>query len=242
MSTSASPVESALPAAPAESTPDDLTARLTRQLTQVWVDFETRLHRLPIIEKLERGQLRVDDYRLLLLNLRQQVVEGGRWIARAASNITADAFEFRSLFIEHAFEEHRDFHMIEKDFISVGGDIEEITSAEKNVGTEALSAWMFHRAGQENPFDLLGAMYIIEGLGMRVANQWGEKIRRQLRLDKSQVSFLLYHGANDVNHFARFEKVVGSGVLSEELVKRIVKTAKVTARLYLLQLEELGNT
>jgi 3-oxoacyl-[acyl-carrier-protein] synthase III len=242
MSTSASPVESALPAAPAESTPDDLTARLTRQLTQVWVDFETRLHRLPIIEKLERGQLRVEDYRLLLLNLRQQVVEGGRWIARAASNITADAFEFRSLFIEHAFDEHRDFHMIEKDFISVGGDIEEITSAEKNVGTEALSAWMFHRAGQENPFDLLGAMYIIEGLGMRVANQWGEKIRRQLRLDKSQVSFLLYHGANDVNHFARFEKVVGSGVLSEELVKRIVKTAKVTARLYLLQLEELGNT
>lgn len=236
------PAQPASPAPHAASTPDELTARLTRQLTQVWVDFETRLHRLPIIEKLERGQLRVEDYRLLLLNLRQQVVEGGRWIARAASNITADAFDFRSLFIEHAFDEHRDFRMIEKDFVSVGGDIEEITAAEKNIGTEALSAWMFHRASQENPFDLLGAMYIIEGLGMRVANRWGEKIRRQLSLDEKQVSFLLYHGANDVNHFDRFEKVVGSGMLDERLVQRIVKTAKVTARLYLLQLEELGNT
>ena len=239
---SESPAPSGLPTAPAESAPDDLRARLTRQLTQVWVDFETRLHQIPIIEKLERGQLRMEDYRLLLLNLRQQVVEGGRWIARAASNITADAFDFRSIFIEHAFDEHRDFRMIEKDFISVGGDIVEITTAEKNIGTEALSAWMFHRAGQENPFDLLGAMFIIEGLGMRVANRWGEKIRRQLGLDEKQVSFLLYHGANDVNHFDRFEKVVGSGVLTEELVTRIVKTAKVTARLYLLQLEELGNT
>ncbi|HZN08261.1 MAG TPA: 3-oxoacyl-[acyl-carrier-protein] synthase III C-terminal domain-containing protein [Pyrinomonadaceae bacterium] len=239
---SESRAQSALPTAPAESAPSDLRARLTRQLTQVWIDFETRLHQIPIIEKLERGQLRIEDYRLLLLNLRQQVVEGGRWIARAASNITADAFDYRSMFIEHAFDEHRDFRMIEKDFVSVGGDIADITSAEKNIGTEALSAWMFHRAGQENPFDLLGAMFIIEGLGMRVANRWGEKIRRQLGLNENQVSFLLYHGANDVNHFDRFEKVVGSGVLTEELVTRIVKTAKVTARLYLLQLEELGNT
>lgn len=239
---SESRAQSAVPTAPAESAPSDLKARLTRQLTQVWFDFETRLHQIPIIEKLERGQLRVEDYRLLLLNLRQQVVEGGRWIARAASNITADAFDYRSMFIEHAFDEHRDFRMIEKDFVSVGGDIADITSAQKNIGTEALSAWMFHRAGQENPFDLLGAMFIIEGLGMRVANRWGEKIRRQLGLNENQVSFLLYHGANDVNHFDRFEKVVGSGVLTEELVTRIVKTAKVTARLYLLQLEELGNT
>ena len=241
-SSSESRAQSALPTAPAETAPSDLRARLTLQLTQVWIDFETRLHQIPIIEKLERGQLRIEDYRLLLLNLRQQVVEGGRWIARAASNITADAFDYRSMFIEHAFDEHRDFRMIEKDFVSVGGDIEEITSGEKNIGTEALSAWMFHRAGQENPFDLLGAMFIIEGLGMRVANRWGEKIRRQLGLNENQVSFLLYHGANDANHFDRFEKVIGSGVFTEELVTRIVKTAKVTARLYLLQLEELGNT
>ncbi len=215
---------------------------LVRQLTGVWVNFETRLNNVPIIDKMNRGKLRVEDYQALLINLRQQVMEGARWIARAASNISIDHFPLRSLFIGHAADEHRDFQLIEKDFISIGGTLEEIQRAEKNIGSEALSAWIFHRAGQENPFDLFGAMFIIEGLGNRLARKWGTKIREQLRLEESQVSFLLYHGANDENHFARLEAALGSGILTEELVARIVKTAKVTARLYSLQLEELNNS
>jgi 3-oxoacyl-[acyl-carrier-protein] synthase-3 len=219
----------------------DLQRSLMRRLAQVWVDFETRLDRAPIVDKLNRGKLRIEDYRSLLLNLRQQVMEGARWIARAASNITVEYFPLRSMFIGHAGEESRDYQMIERDYLAVGGGMEEIQRAEKNIGSEALSAWMFHRASHENPFDLLGAMFIIEGLGARMARRWGLKIREQLGLDERQVSFLLYHGANDDDHFAKFEAAIGSGALTEELARRIVKTAKVTARLYTLQLEELGN-
>ena len=222
-------------------TDSDLQRSLMRRLAQVWVDFETRLNRAPIVDKLNRGKLRIEDYRSLLLNLRQQVMEGARWIARAASNITVEHFPLRAMFIGHAGEESRDYQMIERDYLAAGGSLEEIQRAEKNVGSEALSAWMFHRASHENPFDLLGAMFIIEGLGARMARRWGLKIREQLGLDERQVSFLLYHGANDDNHFAKLEAALGSGVLTEELARRIVKTAKVTARLYTLQLEELGN-
>ncbi|HEY9436918.1 MAG TPA: 3-oxoacyl-[acyl-carrier-protein] synthase III C-terminal domain-containing protein [Blastocatellia bacterium] len=219
----------------------DLQGSLMRRLAQVWVDFETRLNRTPIVDKLNRGKLRIEDYRSLLLNLRQQVMEGARWIARAASNITVEHFHLRAMFIGHAGEESCDYQMIERDYLAAGGALEEILRAEKNIGSEALSAWMFHRASHENPFDLLGAMFIIEGLGARMARRWGLKIREQLGLDERQVSFLLYHGANDDNHFAKLEAALGSGVLTEELARRIVKTAKVTARLYALQLEELGN-
>ncbi len=222
-------------------TASDLPSVLLRRLARVWIDFEGQLNRVPIIDKINRGKLRVEDYRLLLLNLRQQVAEGARWISRAASNITLDAFALRSMFIGHAAEEHRDFQLIERDYVSVGGSLEEITSAEKNIGSEALSAWMFQRASEPNPFDLLGAMFIIEGLGTRLAGKWALKIREQLGLDENQVSFLLYHGANDENHFEKLEGALDSGILTEELVARIVKTAKVTARLYALQLEELGN-
>jgi 3-oxoacyl-[acyl-carrier-protein] synthase-3 len=224
---------------PADET---VQSKLIRQLSNVWIDFETGLNQVPIVDKINRGKLRIEDYKLLLLNLRQQVSEGARWIARAASNITIEAFDLRSTFIRHAAEEHRDFQMIERDYVSVGGNLEEILSAEKNIGSEALSAWMFHRASQENPFDLLGAMFIIEGLGMRLAQKWGKKICEQLELKPEQVSFLLYHGANDENHMERFERAVSSGLLTEKIAARIVKTAKVTARLYKLQLEELGNT
>jgi 3-oxoacyl-[acyl-carrier-protein] synthase III len=220
----------------------ELAAVLMRRLVQVWIDFEGRLNQVPIVDKINRGKLRLEDYQLLLLNLRQQVMEGARWISRAASNITIDAFELRSMFISHAADEHRDYQMIERDFLSVGGTMEEITGAEKNLGSEALSAWMFHRASQENPFDLFGAMFIIEGLGNRMAKRWGTRIREQLGLKNEQVSFLIYHGANDATHFEKLEKAINSGLLTENLVDRIVKTAKVTARLYALQLEELGNT
>ncbi|WPB81337.1 3-oxoacyl-[acyl-carrier-protein] synthase III C-terminal domain-containing protein [Archangium violaceum] len=235
------PVTPAGPPALQVNTTDPLQASLVRQLTRVWIDFEARLHQVPIVARLERGQLTVEDYRLLLLNLRQQVAEGARWIARAASHIELSAFPLRSLFITHAREEHRDFQMLERDYVSVGGNLEDIQNGQKNVGSEALSAWMFQRASQPNPFDLMGAMFIIEGLGSRLARGWGERIREQLGLADSQVSFLLYHGSNDESHLDKLETAVQSGLLTEALVERVVKTAKVTARLYLLQLEELGN-
>lgn len=216
--------------------------RLVRRLGSVWMDFESRLHAVPVVDKLERGAFSLDDYKALLINLRQQVIDGARWIARAASQVEIDSFPVRSLFIRHAGEEHRDFRLLENDYLSVGGALEAITGAEKNVGSEALSAWMFHRAGQSNPLDLLGAMFIIEGLGTRLAHRWGTLVKEQLGLEERQVSFLLYHGGNDENHLETLEAALGSGLVDEALANRIVKTAKVTARLYLLQLEELGNT
>lgn len=217
-----------------------LQAAVVRGLTRAFIDFETRLHEVPVVRRIETLTLDVEGYRQLLVNLRQQVVEGSRWIARAASNVSDNRFDLRALFLQHAKEESRDFQMLERDFVSVGGALEEIQNAPKNIGSEALSAWMFHKASAPNPFDLLGAMFIIEGLGARMANGWGELIRDGLGLRDDQVSFLLYHGKNDDTHFGKLEAVLGSGLLDAELVERIVKTAKVTARLYLLQLEELG--
>jgi 3-oxoacyl-[acyl-carrier-protein] synthase-3 len=214
---------------------------LVRQLAQVWTEFETRLHHVPIVAKMESGRMTVQDYRDLLFNLRQQVIDGSRWISRVASNITREHFPLRSAFIGHSSDEHRDFEMIERDYASVGGDIEAIRAGVKNVGSTALSEYILSRASRENPFDLIGAMFIIEGLGRRVAGGWGELIRAQLGLEKRQVSFLTYHSASDDIHFERLDAAVQSGILTEPLVADVVKAARVTARLYLLQLEEIGN-
>lgn len=214
---------------------------LLRQLVIVWADFDSRLSRVPLIQKLERGQLRIEDYRQFLLNHRQQVIEGARWIARAASSVSQDYAELRSTFLRHAVTEHRDYRMLEENFVAAGGQRAEIEAGEKNIGTEAFSAWMFHRATQPNPFDLLGAMFIIEGLGQNKAGEWGQAIQTQLALPDEAVSFLKYHSANDENHMEQFEQALMALLPNESLERAIVKTAKVTARLYLLQLEELGN-
>lgn len=214
---------------------------LVRQLALVWTDFERKLNRVPIVAKMQQGQMTLEDYRALLFNLRQQVIDGSRWISRAASNLTREHFPLRSAFIGHSQDEHRDFELIERDYVAAGGSLDTIQTGTKNIGSVALSEFILSRASRENPFDLIGAMFIIEGLGRRVAGRWAELIRQQLALTLEQVSFLSYHSASDDIHFERLDAAVQSGILTEPLVAEIVKTAKVTARLYLLQLEEIGN-
>ena len=223
--------------AKSNTNPNTVGAELLQQLTLVWLEFERELRSVPIIRKLNRGEFTIEDYKALLRNLRPQVVEGARWISRAASNMTE--FNLRSLFMGHAVDEHRDYQMLEKNYVSVGGKLTEIIEAEKNIGSEALSAFIFHQASQENPIDLIGSMFIIEGLGDRLALKWADKIKQTLELKDEQVSFLAYHGANDESHLGKLDTIINADWMSLEIAHRIVKTAKVTARLYRLQLEEI---
>lgn len=213
-----------------------------RGLIKVWADFETKLDTVPLLEKLNRGKFRLEDYKALLINHRQQVVEGGRWIARAASSIDEHYSEMRSKFLQHCVTEHKDFKMLEANYVSIGGKLEEIQNGEKNIGSEALNAFMFHKASQANPFDMLGSMFIIEGLGQNKAGEWGHAIRDQLGLNDDQVSFYLYHAEHDDEHMEEFDEALNSGILDiEGMGEAIIKTAKITARLYQLQLEEIDN-
>jgi 3-oxoacyl-[acyl-carrier-protein] synthase III len=220
---------------------DPLAQKLVRQLGQVWFDFEDRLRRVPIVARLYDGRFTLDDYRALLFNLRQQVIDGSRWIARAASSITPEYFPIRAAFIAHTSDEHRDFEMLERNYAAAGGSLEDIRAGRKNIGSEALSSYVLQRASQENPFELIGTMFIVEGLGQRIARQWGERIQDQLGLSDDAVSFFLYHSESDVKHFQRLDQAIAAGILTDRVVADIVRCAKVTARLYALQLEEIGN-
>jgi 3-oxoacyl-[acyl-carrier-protein] synthase III len=225
------PVE--LPVSPNEPT----AAYLQRKLALVWFDFENRMRLTPIVRKLNRQAFTVEDYKALLRNLRPQVVEGSRWITRAASNMTHDGL--RSLFIAHAHDEHRDYQMLEKNYVAVGGALEEIIGAQKNLGGEALSAFIFNQGSRENPIDLIGSVFIIERAGSQIAGQWADKIKKDLNLQEDQVSFFSYHGKNDASHLDRWNDLFSAEWMTREVADRIIKTAQVTARLYLMQLEEI---
>ena len=84
-------------------------------------------------------------------------------------------------------------------------------------------------------------MFIIEGLGSAKAAGWAKQIKDALGLDDSQVSFLAYHGLNDDTHYEKLRMILSHPLIDMPLAHRLVKTAKVVARLYALQLEELDN-
>lgn len=226
---------------PVMSEPVDTSAWLLEELALVWAGFEQQLARVPLVQRIESYQATHEDYRNLLYNLRQQVKEGARWITRAASNITSEYADLRAEFIEHADEEQLDFRMLDDDYVAVGGDRAHIEAGVKNPGSEALSAFMFNQANRENPFDLLGAMYIIEGLGANKASHWVEMVRDQLDLDENQTRFLTYHGGADEEHTEKMFEILASDLITPEIARSIVHTARVVARLYALQLEEVTD-
>jgi Iron-containing redox enzyme len=219
---------------------DIAVADLLRKLAIAWADFEARLEATPLIRKLTRGRFERADYLTFLLNLRQQVKDGALWMSRAASNITDDHLEMRSRLMQHAVTEHRDFRLIDADYVASGGDLATIQGAEKNVGSEALSAWMFHEASRPNPFGLLGGMFIIEGLGSIKAAAWGRLVQKRLGIADDAVNFLLYHSENDADHIREFEAMLRLVLPDPAIAARIVTCARVTGRLYAMQIEEIA--
>ena len=70
--------------------------------------------------------------------------------------------------------------------------------------------------------------------------EWGALARQRLNLPEHAVRFLLYHGENDAEHIKEFEEMLGMVLPDPFIAERIVVTAKVTARLYALQIEEIA--
>jgi hypothetical protein len=214
---------------------------LFKRLADVWDELDERLARVPVLARLADGTVTLDDYKRLLFNLRQQVVDGSLWISRAASNFDIEHFELRAAAIRHAEEEHRDYHMLERDYVAVGGSLDELRAGRKNLGSEALSGYMFHYADRPNPTGLLGAMFIIEGLGAQRAAEWAHRFQEVLGLADNQVHFMVYHQEADGEHTGNMNAILTSGIITDDDAEEIVRCAQVVSRLYALQLEELDN-
>lgn len=212
-----------------------------QSLLKVWLDFDLSVNSVSIVKRLEQGRLSLEDYQILLLNLRQQVIEGSRWISRSASSFDREYADVRSIVIGHATEEHRDYLLLEADYVAAGGNIDVIQSAKKNIGSEALHGFLMYRASQPNPVDLIGAMWIIEGLGNKMATKWSKFVNEQFRTELNITSFMDYHGENDENHLKELYKLIDRVATSAKNVEDIIRTAKVVAKLYKLQLEEVDN-
>ena len=217
----------------------ELGQKTLRDLMRCWFDFERRLARVPVIRRLDTGEFSIEDYRRLLLNLRPQVVEGSRWISRCASSFDRDHADIRSVIIGHAFDEHRDYEILEHDYVASGGDLATIRTQDRNIGSEILHAYLMYRATQPNPTCLLGAMWIIEGLGDKMARDWAARIEALTGGDGGNTRFMRYHAANDESHMDKFYALLDRACTDPRDSRSIVMTARIVARLYALQLEEI---
>jgi hypothetical protein len=219
----------------------ELAQATLRRLLRTWFDFERRLSRIPLLQRLDAGTFTREDYLNLLLNLRQQVIEGSRWISRCASSFDRDHADVRSAVIGHAHDEHRDYEQLEADFIAAGGDAAAIRARARNPGSEALHGYLMYRAGETNPAGLLGAMWIVEGLGEKMAREWASRIEQLTGVGPDCTRFLRYHSANDGTHMAKLYGLLERLCRTQEIADDMVRVAEVVGRLYALQIEEIDH-
>jgi 3-oxoacyl-[acyl-carrier-protein] synthase-3 len=219
----------------------ELGQETLRRLMREWFEFERRLASVPVVRRLDVGTFTRDDYQRLLLNLRPQVVEGSRWISRCASSFDREHADIRSVILRHATDEHRDYEVLEQDFVATGGELEAIRAQPKNPGSEALHAFLMFKASEPNPGGLLGAMWIIEGLGEKMASNWAERIKSLTGCDEASTRFLRYHGNNDDAHMDKLYALIDRICTTERVADDVVRTARVVGRLYAWQLEEVDS-
>ena len=126
--------------------------------------------------------------------------------------------------------------MLERDYVAAGGSLTYIQNAPRNIGTEALHGFLMYRASQPNPVDLIGAMWIIEGLGQKMANDWAAQIDKTTGGDGSYTRFMRYHGANDDDHMQKLYQHCGQALLNASLKNDL--TSLDTVRVIMTNLQE----
>jgi 3-oxoacyl-[acyl-carrier-protein] synthase-3 len=219
-------------------------AELLGALAGVWHDYQSRLRRSRLLAAITRGAITREQYLAWMSAFIPQVRRGSHWMRTAAAHLSEPFLALQPLVAAHAQDEQNDYMILFDDYKCMGGSAPTIEALRRNPGGEALDAFMSALAERPNPIDLLGAIYIIEGTGQRVIPQMLPALRAQLRLPERAFRFLRYHGENDASHLGRWlaaVEIVLDHDTRGELHRAIVRTARATAELYLLQFDYLED-
>ncbi len=218
---------------------------LATEFAYLWKEFDLSLEQVPVVRNILDSKISREEYMALICNMRQQVIDGANWISRALSYLNiAENPNFvllRQRIVQSLYDENMDYQMLENDYVALGGSREDIINQPQNIGSAALSAFMFSESSKPNPIHMLGALFIIEGMGKMKAGEWADRIDSTLDLQGKGLGFLRHHAQADQEHINRFLMLINLPFITEEIAEKMVKTAKITAALYAMQLAHLND-
>ena len=214
-----------------------------RGLLTLWGEFAASLDQVPIIDKLNRGKFRLER---LPGSPAQPSPAGGRGRALDRARVIQDrrALVRAALrFMQHAITEHRDFKMIEQDYVSVGGKLEDIVPRRRTSAPRRCTPSSSTAPASRTRSTCSAPCSSSRGSARRRPPNGADAIREPARPQE---------GAGELPALSRRERRGAyAGVRGHADVghpgdprhgQGDPKTAKVVARLYRLQLEEMGNT
>ena len=135
------------------------------------------------------------------------------------------------LFYTHAASEIGHDQLALNDFVTLGGDAEDVPYRNPLPATSALLAFGFYQVYNLNPLGYLGYLFFLEFIGTGAGGELMGWLRK-IGVPDSALTFLKDHTEIDVGHNRLMEKYSAQLLRSERDVDSVVYAMKTTSYLY----------
>ena len=192
------------------------------------------------ISRLARGELTIEEYRSVLRQIFHHTRENPQLQALATVYFRGRQRDMVRTFFSHAASEIGHDQLALNDFVTLGGDAENVPYENPLPATSALLAYGFYQIYNLNPLGYLGYLYFLEFNGTSSGDSLMTALRN-IGVPDSALTFLRDHAEIDIAHNKLMEKYVARMVKTQADVDCVAYAIDTTGHLYAQMIDSAAH-
>jgi len=189
------------------------------------------LQKIEALQKGVSGNISLPTYQAFLTEAFHHVKHTTPLLMACGSRIAHNQEWVREAIATYIEEELGHQEWILNDLKATGLDPETVRHGKPSVATELMVAYAYDSIYRTNPISFFGMVLVLEGTSIALASGAAEKIKANLNLPDSALTYLTSHGALDIEHIGFYESLMNKITFKKDQ-QAIVHAAKVFYKLY----------
>lgn len=185
----------------------------------------------PIIARCFKGEICLDDYVAFLKQAFHHVKHTVPLLMSVGARLRDEQEFIRVAVAEYIEEEIGHHEWILNDIAQCGYNKEQVRFSKPMFETDLMVSYAYDAVNRKNPLIFFGLVHVLEGTSIAMADSVAKSIGQSLNLPKQAFSYLISHGALDIEHVKFFEDLMNR-IDDEQDQQCIIDGAKVFYRLY----------
>lgn len=162
----------------------------------------------PVIQQTLAGDISLPTYVAFLTEAYHHVKHTVPLMMSVGARLDEQHGWLRTAAAEYIEEEIGHEEWILNDIRACGGDAEAVRRGSPAFATELMVAYAYDTVQRRNPVGFFGMVQVLEGTSIQLATNAAHIIRDTLGLPQQAFSYLLSHGALDLEHIEFFRKLM----------------------------------
>jgi len=167
-----------------------------------------QLQETPQIRDGLSGQISRETYLHYLAEAYHHVKHTVRLMRLTESRLAPDETLLRTALAQYMEDEAGHEEWILSDIANAGGDAEAVRLGSPRLATQSMVAYAYDYVQRNNPAGFFGMVFVLEGTSTQLATQGANALMRSLDLPEDCFSYLLSHGALDIDHMRFFQNLM----------------------------------